>query len=55
MPPHTPSHDPVAGAVSPRTGAPPTLEALVARTPRCHLTPRAFMVSWQGVLTLAYR
>ena len=35
--------------------APPTVEALVRRTPRTHLTPLAFMVSWQGVLTLAYR
>jgi hypothetical protein len=54
MPSHPP-HEPVAGAVSPRAGGAPTLEALVARTPRCYLAPHAFMVSWQGVLTLAYR
>ena len=32
-----------------------TLAGLVARTPSCVLRPRAFFVSWQGVLTLAFR
>jgi len=43
--------------LSPREGSgqAPQLEQLVASTRRCHLTPAAFMVSWQGVLTLAYR
>ena len=31
------------------------LRALIARTPRCRLRPTAFFVSWQGVVTLAYR
>ena len=40
------------------TGALPvggTVAGLVARTPSCVLRPRAFFVSWQGVLTLAFR
>ena len=42
--------------LSPRgPGSAPQLEQLAAATRRCHLTPAAFMVSWQGVLTLAYR
>jgi len=42
--------------LSPRAAGPaPTLEALIGATPRCHLTPFSFFVSWQGVLTLAYR
>ena len=31
------------------------LRALISRTPRCRLRPTAFFVSWQGVITLAYR
>ena len=41
--------------LSPRAGSAPQLEQLVSSPRRCHLTPAAFMVSWQGVLTLAYR
>ena len=40
------------------TGALPvggTVAGLVVRTPSCVLRPRAFFVSWQGVLTLAFR
>jgi hypothetical protein len=48
-----------AGAGSPLSpraaGDAPTLESLIRATPRCHLTPFSFFVSWQGVLTLAYR
>ncbi len=31
------------------------LEQLIAATPACLLRPLRFFVSWQGVLTLAYR
>ena len=31
------------------------LRALIGRSPRCRLRPAAFFVSWQGVITLAYR
>lgn len=42
--------------LSPRAAGPArTLDSIIAATPRCHLTPFSFFVSWQGVLTLAYR
>jgi hypothetical protein len=42
------------------TGASPSrggdaLQQAIAATPRCHLQPHAFFVSWQGVVTLAHR
>ncbi|KAK9815519.1 hypothetical protein WJX72_004976 [[Myrmecia] bisecta] len=32
-----------------------SLEELMQETPHCYLQPKAFFVSWQGVLTLAFR
>lgn len=42
-------------ASAPTEGPESALAGLVARTPSCVLRPRAFFVSWQGVLTLAFR
>lgn len=50
-PPASPS-----SSAAPALATPPTLlESLIAETPRCLLKPFAFFVSWQGVLTLAYK
>lgn len=42
------SHSTVATALSP-------LEELLSKTPTSFLQPYCFFVSWQGVLTLAFR
>ena len=63
-----PGASPAAGAAAPPGAAPPaaaapapppalggTVAGLVAGTRSCVLRPCAFFVSWQGVLTLAFR
>lgn len=47
--------DGAAPSAPSRAGLLPPLEAELQRTPASNLQPEAFFVSWQGVLTLAYR